>query len=505
MRVGVHARFAREVFHPFSPPSETRLPGGGRTGSLAAPRLLMETAGRRRRRWPGCLRAALWLCCLLPAPVSCTWNRAGLQYANRRNWCSYTVTRTVSCHIQNGTYLQRVFQSCWWPTTCTGGSYRTIVRPTYKQAYKTVTALQWKCCPGHTGANCEAETAGYQDPQDAAHGATPLRRLPAQPAAYSGCLNCSKLSELLERVNFLEAKVATLSAAESLPSLVPGRRLPPKGGDSPDSVALWGSLAAQGSPGDESAKGRLASQGPPGPVGPKGDVGIRGPSGVPGVKGPAGPQGPQGPPGPPGRDGARGFPGEKGLPGPPGPPGPPAPVGPKLSPIPDQRDPLLSNTFIETGVTGPAGPPGLPGPMGPPGPAGIPGQPGRDGSPGTPGADGAAGTPGERGERGPQGYPGRQGLDGERGEPGPKGEPGEKGTWAISLRSFLEQQAQLKLLSRRVTLLEAIIWPEPEPGSGLGFSSTSMPGYDRGKRDESLAAYKMISHHLSQRSEEETK
>uniref|UniRef100_A0ACB8FZQ8 EMI domain-containing protein 1 n=1 Tax=Sphaerodactylus townsendi TaxID=933632 RepID=A0ACB8FZQ8_9SAUR len=39
---------------------------------------------------------------------------------------------------------------------CTGGSYRTIVRPTYKQAYKTVTALEWKCCPGHTGANCEA-------------------------------------------------------------------------------------------------------------------------------------------------------------------------------------------------------------------------------------------------------------------------------------------------------------------------------------------------------------
>ncbi|KAF7238486.1 EMI domain-containing protein 1 [Varanus komodoensis] len=35
-------------------------------------------------------------------------------------------------------------------------SYRTIVRPTYKQAYKTVTALEWKCCPGHTGANCEA-------------------------------------------------------------------------------------------------------------------------------------------------------------------------------------------------------------------------------------------------------------------------------------------------------------------------------------------------------------
>ncbi|XP_063000438.1 EMI domain-containing protein 1 [Elgaria multicarinata webbii] len=494
----------------------------------------MESPGAPRA-WPRRLRAALWLCCccccLLPGGVSCTWNHAGLQYANRRsgaagqarNWCSYTVTRTVSCHIQNGTYLQRVFQSCRWPMGCTGGSYRTIVRPTYKQAYKTITAMEWKCCPGHTGANCEAETVNYPESQDAAHGGVSPRRLPVRPASYSSCLNCSKLSELLERLNFLEAKVATLSAAESITSPIPSGRLPPKGDASADSLALWGSLAAQGSPGDESIKtgssgprerprttipgrdGRLASQGPPGPVGPKGEAGIRGPSGIPGVKGPAGPQGPPGPLGPPGRDGARGFPGEKGLPGPPGPPGPPAPVGPNIPPIPDQRDPLLSNTFIETGITGPAGPPGLPGPIGPPGPAGTPGLPGREGSPGTPGTDGAAGTPGEKGERGQQGYPGRRGLDGERGDPGPKGEPGEKGTWAISLQSFLEQQAQLELLARRVTLLEAIIWPEPELGSGLGPVSTSTPSYDRGKRDESLAAYRMISHHLSQRSEDKRK
>ncbi|KAJ6659144.1 hypothetical protein lerEdw1_019447 [Lerista edwardsae] len=263
----------------------------------------MEPAGRRWPAWPRGLRATLWLCCLLPDWAGGTWTHAGLQYANRRslltavdchslgcnkmwtdgqtpppafalpdggqcqeedglkpdpkiasasvacvtrllaglcpgellpphartplagthlNWCSYTVTRMVSCHIQNGTYLQRVFQSCRWPMGCTGGSYRTIVRPTYKQAYKTVTALEWKCCPGHTGANCEA-----------------------------GCLNCSKLSELLERLNFLEAKVVTLSVA----SPVPNQQLPLKGDASADSSTLWGSLAAQGSPGDEATKG----------------------------------------------------------------------------------------------------------------------------------------------------------------------------------------------------------------------------------------------------------
>ncbi|XP_059569562.1 EMI domain-containing protein 1 isoform X5 [Alligator mississippiensis] len=357
-----------------------------------------------RAQWPSwmrCLRAALWLCCLLPE-VSCTWNLAGLQYSNRRNWCSYTVTRTVSCHVQNGTFLQRVFQTCRWPMGCNGGSYRTIVRPTYKVAYKTFTALEWRCCPGHTGANCEEETISYADPQEASRPSIPLRRNSHRPATYSGCLNCSKVMELTARLNTLEAKMALLSAAEPATSPAPNKHLLTKGPAHSDSIQLWGSPATHGSPGDEGVRGspqgeRLAgvlpsqdrktgSQGPPGPSGPKGDTGSRGPSGVPGVRGPAGPPG----------------------------------------------DPLLSNTFTEAGsisIVGPAGPPGPLGPIGPPGPIGLPGPAGRDGLPGAPGADGAAGLPGEKGDRGPQGFPGSRGLDGERGEPGPKGEPGEKGTW----------------------------------------------------------------------------
>uniref|UniRef100_A0A669PFT3 EMI domain-containing protein n=1 Tax=Phasianus colchicus TaxID=9054 RepID=A0A669PFT3_PHACC len=71
------------------------------------------------------------------------------------NWCSYMVTRTVTCLVQNGTSLQRVFQGCRWPPGCGGGSYRTVIRPAYRVAYRTLTALEWKCCPGHSGANCE--------------------------------------------------------------------------------------------------------------------------------------------------------------------------------------------------------------------------------------------------------------------------------------------------------------------------------------------------------------
>ncbi|XP_017932012.1 collagen alpha-1(XXVI) chain-like [Manacus vitellinus] len=72
------------------------------------------------------------------------------------HWCHYTVTRTVSCQVQNGseTVIQRVYQSCRWPGPC-ANLVRTLIRPTYKMSYRTVTTLEWRCCPGFTGSNCE--------------------------------------------------------------------------------------------------------------------------------------------------------------------------------------------------------------------------------------------------------------------------------------------------------------------------------------------------------------
>ncbi|CDQ79888.1 unnamed protein product [Oncorhynchus mykiss] len=73
----------------------------------------------------------------------------------KRNWCPHTVTKTVTCQVQNGTTLQRVYQTCRWPQGCTGGSYRTVVRPSYKVVYRTINSLEWKCCPGYSGTACE--------------------------------------------------------------------------------------------------------------------------------------------------------------------------------------------------------------------------------------------------------------------------------------------------------------------------------------------------------------
>ncbi|NXO32801.1 COQA1 protein, partial [Cisticola juncidis] len=352
----------------------------------------------------------------------------GSGFASRRlrqHWCHYTVTRTVSCQVQNGseTVIQRVYQSCRWPGPCANlVSYRTLIRPTYKMSYRTVTTLEWRCCPGFTGSNCEEE-----------------------------CMNCTRLADMTERLNTLEAKILLLEAAERSPGLE--NSLPLAGPTAPwDRELLPGAFPLR-NPVLRKSGAPTGQVGPPGPVGP---TGLPGPPGPKGEKGQPGERGPAGPPGMLGPQGPRGLPGETGIPGPPGPPGPPA--TPSL-PLTFQQGVLYSLQptaekesktvrFGSTRVWGflacASGPKGPPGPIGAPGSQGLPGSPGQ---------------PGPKGSKGDRG---------ERGEPGKKGEEGDKGTDGEGVQQLREA---LKILAERVLILEHMIGIHDslssiEPGSG---------------------------------------
>ncbi|CAM9709414.1 unnamed protein product [Bubo scandiacus] len=369
----------------------------------------------------------------------------GSGFASRRHWCHYTVTRTVSCQVQNGseTVIQRVYQSCRWPGPCANlVSYRTLIRPTYKMSYRTVTTLEWRCCPGFTGSNCEEE-----------------------------CMNCTRLADMTERLNTLEAKILLLEAAERSPPLE--NNLPITGTTAtwyddllPDAFPLL-------NPGTVLRKtvGSAGQVGPPGPVGP---TGLPGPPGPKGEKGQPGERGPAGPPGLLGPQGPRGLPGETGIPGPPGPPGPPAtPSLPltfqqgvlySLQPTAEKEngEPQLASTVIDTIMAGLPGPRGAPGPVGPPGPPGASGPKGPPGPIGVPGSQGLPGSPGQPGPKG------SKGDRGERGEPGKKGEEGDKGADGEGVQQLREA---LKILAERVLILEHMIGIHDslssiEPGSG---------------------------------------
>ncbi|KAL0994450.1 hypothetical protein UPYG_G00122420 [Umbra pygmaea] len=345
----------------------------------------------------------------------------------RRNWCQYTVSKTVSCQVHNGTetLVQRVFQSCRWPGPCSNLiSYRTLVRPSYRLMYRQVTALEWRCCPGFLGNNCREE-----------------------------CMNCTGYADINERLSVLESKMMLLEEAGASPVLF---------NISPDGSSDNEVGAPKPTPYPFHSVGRPGARGPPGPAGPPGETGL------PGKPGPIGPRGPEG---------QRGAPGNRGVPGPVGPSGPASPFPHRgdvfsLMELDQQED--VSWTNQATGPPGLSGPPGPPGRPGPAGPAGNPGTPGRNAGVGPSGKTGDRGPKGDSGERGP---PGLRGEHGKPGVPGPKGEPGDSQPEGEGVQQLREA---LKILAERVLILEHMIGIHEnplEPGSGLDILSDLLPTF----------------------------
>ncbi|RXN23200.1 EMILIN-3-like protein [Labeo rohita] len=53
-------------------------------------------------------------------------------------------------------FMKPEYNKCAWGQKCPTIKYRMYYKPMYKVAYKTVTELEWKCCPGYAGVGCTA-------------------------------------------------------------------------------------------------------------------------------------------------------------------------------------------------------------------------------------------------------------------------------------------------------------------------------------------------------------
>ncbi|XP_048392901.2 multimerin-1-like isoform X2 [Stegostoma tigrinum] len=77
--------------------------------------------------------------------------------ARGKNWCAHVHTRlSPTMTIQNEqTYVMPKTNLCPMKLGHCQQRYQILNRPTYRMRHKIVTSLEWKCCPGYTGATCQ--------------------------------------------------------------------------------------------------------------------------------------------------------------------------------------------------------------------------------------------------------------------------------------------------------------------------------------------------------------
>ncbi|XP_072307108.1 EMILIN-2 [Eucyclogobius newberryi] len=75
-----------------------------------------------------------------------------------KNWCAFVVQKNVSSVVTGGTesFVQPEVLPCppEIPNCAQQVIYRTHFRPMYKIGYKIVSELEWRCCPGYQGYDC---------------------------------------------------------------------------------------------------------------------------------------------------------------------------------------------------------------------------------------------------------------------------------------------------------------------------------------------------------------
>ncbi|XP_078111732.1 EMILIN-3 isoform X2 [Sander vitreus] len=90
----------------------------------------------------------------------------GKPTSRHKNHCAYVVEKTVSFTLQDGAapYVKAEYNKCSWGQKCPTLQYRLMYKPIYKVAHKTVTELEWRCCPGYSGYGCMEGHPVYQHP-----------------------------------------------------------------------------------------------------------------------------------------------------------------------------------------------------------------------------------------------------------------------------------------------------------------------------------------------------
>ncbi|XP_075996714.1 multimerin-2a [Genypterus blacodes] len=117
----------------------------------------------------------------------------GTHPARTGNWCTFVHRRLVSMAVAHGTEEHTIKSQSLCPSgtpDCQLVLYKLSTRPVYREQQRILTALLWRCCPGHGGHNCEdSVTDAHMDPDSSSLiGGTEAgeRRIPGLTPPSSG-------------------------------------------------------------------------------------------------------------------------------------------------------------------------------------------------------------------------------------------------------------------------------------------------------------------------------
>uniref|UniRef100_A0A8C7XHN0 Elastin microfibril interfacer 1b n=1 Tax=Oryzias sinensis TaxID=183150 RepID=A0A8C7XHN0_9TELE len=167
--------------------------------------------------------------CTLPLRSSYSLYTSGHAHGARaasrhRNWCAFVATKTVSCVVEDGveTYVKPDYHPCSWGAgQCSRVvAYRTYIRPRYKVAYKMVTDMEWRCCHGYSGENCnngpaEVSTSRHQPGQRGGHehgGYLDNSSGSGQAGGHGGQQDSEKIRQLEEKIRSLTKNLQDLQS-----------------------------------------------------------------------------------------------------------------------------------------------------------------------------------------------------------------------------------------------------------------------------------------------------
>ncbi|KAM5255886.1 multimerin-1 [Ctenodactylus gundi] len=92
---------------------------------------------------------------------------------------------------------------------------QTMPSPVYRMQHKTVTSLEWRCCPGYSGPNCQMKAQEQQQlvrsPQAESHTVADGRAAEqAQPQRQQDCSDSAVMQKMVDQINRQAAQLAFL-------------------------------------------------------------------------------------------------------------------------------------------------------------------------------------------------------------------------------------------------------------------------------------------------------